>query len=106
MALTFSSTLRFKVDKKFVTITAVTLDNSYPTGGEAITANQLGLGTVEAAAVMGTPSGFGFEFDVANMKLKAYYADYDAVADGALIQVPNGSAVLDTIVVPLIAWGT
>jgi hypothetical protein len=36
-------------------------------------------------------------FDRANLKVKAFYADYDAVADGALIEVANDTDIATTI---------
>lgn len=62
---------------KRVTFTSVTFDNSYPTGGEPITAAQLGLSRVDFAlcnikAVGGTVNVANAYFDQANMKIKIY----------------------------------
>ena len=65
---------------------SIAFDSSYPTGGEALdgTGNETFL-HVQAQAT----SGYVFQWDPANQKLLAYYADNDAGADSALIQVPN-----------------
>lgn len=54
------------------TLHTVTLDSSYATGGEAVTANNLGLGTVLHASV-GCNAGYVGEYDISNAKLKAYW---------------------------------
>ncbi len=59
---------------KFATLWAivadVTLDNSYPTGGNALTPESFGLRTIEF--LIASPSGgYFFEFDHTNKKLKA-----------------------------------
>jgi hypothetical protein len=69
-------------------IVKLTFDASYPTGGESLTATDVGLTAINF--VLPTPfAGYVFEYDYANAKLLAYYQDADAVADSALIQVPN-----------------
>ncbi len=63
---------------------SVAFDSSYPTGGEAI------IFPFTPDIVIITPaSGYIFEYDYTNAKILVYYFDYDAVADGAAIQVPN-----------------
>ena len=54
------------------TLHTVTLDSSYATGGEAVSANNLGLGTVLHASV-GCNAGYVGEYDISNAKLKAYW---------------------------------
>ena len=48
--------------------------------------------------------GFVFEWITATSKLKAYYADYDAVSDGALIELPGSDSSLDGKTVRLKVW--
>lgn len=62
------------------TISTVTMDSSYVTGGESVTANQLKLGTVIHASV-GCNAGYVGEYDITNSKLKAYWVDTST--DGA-----------------------
>lgn len=68
-------------------------DGAYPTGGTAIEAalrTALSKGTVDVFAVIPQDcGGYWPVWDEANNKLKVYYHDYDAVADGPGIEVPN-----------------
>lgn len=48
------------------------------------------FGTVTAVTFSGcSDSGHVFRWDDANNKIECFYADYDAVADGALIECPD-----------------
>ena len=81
----------------------VTFDASYATGGLALTVDTLGFD--EVLAVYSHPvSGYVFEYDAANAKLKALFADYDAGADGVLIE-STASADLSAITVNLMVVG-
>lgn len=70
-------------------------DNSYPTGGyqfDTYVTAQLGTDNNDALPVGVTPNDCGGYVPVyvpSTGKLKIYYADYDAVADGPLIEVPD-----------------
>lgn len=71
-----------------VTVTDITLDSSYPTGGEAVTAANLGLSTVLFAicnvkAVSGTVNIANAYYDQANSKLKIYDETPGEVANAA-----------------------
>ena len=61
-----------------VTQTDVVFDSSYPTGGESLTASDLGLTYVDFAIakvkVNGTGSVVNVTYDIANKKLIAYTA--------------------------------
>lgn len=61
-------------------------DSSYPTGGEAL---DLAANARIEFAFFSPTAGYSIAWDRGNQKAIVYYADYDAVADGALIQVPN-----------------
>lgn len=103
MAISVSQVFINRAGKKRQVVTNVTMDASYPTGGEAITAAQLGLATVDHVSCS-TNTGHLAQYDKTNAKIKLYYADYDAVADGALIEVPNTTDV-STVVVTCNAFG-
>lgn len=80
----------------------IAFDSSYPTGGEALdaTANE------QLDYVFCThQGGYSFAWDAANQKLLAYYCDYDAGADGPLIQVPNTTDLSALTAVPFIGVG-
>lgn len=75
----------------------IDFDSSYPTGGEAMDLSSYFPVALKAVFIE-NKAGYVFAYDYANKKVLAYYADYDAVADGALIQVANTtdlSAVVD-----------
>lgn len=103
MAIGVSQVFVNRAGKKRQAVTEITMDSSYPTGGEAVTAAQLGLATVDVA-LCSTNTGHIAQYDKANAKIKLYYADYDAVADGALIEVPAATDVA-TVVVTVVAFG-
>ncbi len=103
MAISASQVFVNRAGKKRQAVTLITMDASYPTGGEAVTAAQLGLATVDVAMCTSN-TGHVAQYDKANAKIKLYYADYDAVADGALIEVPNTTDV-SAVVVTVMAFG-
>jgi hypothetical protein len=83
----------------------VDFDNSYPTGGEEMDISTMLNGADLKGVVFENKSGFVFEYDYTNSKVKAYYADYDAVADGALIQVAATTDLSAVTDVRFLAWG-
>lgn len=106
MAVTVTDIARTVFGNKRAVVAEITFDSSYPTGGEPLTAAQLGLASVDAvfpaAAVNSTPLALGVRYDKANAKLLAFYGDNDAGADSGLIQVPdttNLSAYSATVLV-------
>lgn len=66
----------------------IALDDDYPTGGEALTAADFGLTQIYDLAVQ--PND-GYVFQWSDGNLIAYYADYSASADAALIEVANNA---------------
>lgn len=86
-------------------------DASYPTNGESFVdsasnkiAAFLPKGQVKLV-LFEQKAGYVFEYDYTNDKVKAYYADYNAAADGALIEVPNTTDLSALTDVRWIAWG-
>ena len=61
MALTINSQKRYTIGARWETITNITLDTKYPTGGYALTGTTLGLplGLVDVVSPQ-APSGFGY----------------------------------------------
>ena len=80
------------------------MDSSYATGGEAVTAAQLGLGSIETLVLNQAEDGYVFHWDASAETIIAYYADYDAVADGALIEVAS-TTDLSSVVIEFVATG-
>lgn len=97
MAVTVTQKARHKFGNGYQIVSDVVLDNSYPTGGEAITAQQFGLTVLEF--VLPSPSGgYLFEFDHTNSKLKAFnpraaIANTLAVTTPALSHAAGATAV-------------
>lgn len=73
------------------TVRTVVFDTAYPTNGESLTANDLGLSKVDFAiptvAVAGTGSVTGLHYDTANSKLKAFTAAAEVANDTDLSAV-------------------
>lgn len=106
MAPTVAITNRGRLDSYNVAFVNFTWDATYPAGGEAITANSVGMGTIIGVIPMGNPGGAVYAWDAANSKLLAFYADYNAAQDGLLIDIAVGdTAILDGVVVPLMVIG-
>lgn len=87
------------------TVTRVTFDNKYPTGGEATTPEDLGLSRVvfaQAEVVHGTESAekrvTNADYDVANEKLKLF--------DSATGKELANEADASKVVVQVVAWGS
>lgn len=55
-------------------------DDAYPTGGEAVAPGDVGLTRIDDALIAPT-AGFVFQWDRANLKVKAYWVDTST--DGA-----------------------
>lgn len=72
-------------------VVELTFDSSYPTGGEALTPAMVNgfEGDIDWLICIGDSGGYVFDWDNTNGKIKAYWADYDAVADGALVEVAD-----------------
>lgn len=69
--LSIGAITRVKTGNKMMTITPVTFDDSYPTGGEALTKAQLGLTAINTVFAI-PASGYTFAYDATNSKLLAY----------------------------------
>ena len=72
MALTFAENKRVKMGNAYAVAANITFDSSYPTGGEALTAAAFGLNAI-SLMLCETASGYMFQYDYSNAKLKAYY---------------------------------
>lgn len=79
---------------------SIAFDNSYPTGGESIT-----LPFTPVLVIIEPSAGYIFQWDYDNKKVKAFYADYDAVADGELIEVADTTDLSALDDVRFVAFG-
>ncbi|WP_457556326.1 hypothetical protein [Candidatus Pyrohabitans sp.] len=87
-----------------VVIAEIAFDTSYPAGGEPLTASDLGLTKIDHISIE-PKSGYIFEYDYANSKVKAYYADYAAASAGPLIEVPDLTDLSAVTGVRVMAYG-
>jgi hypothetical protein len=55
------------------TLTIITFDSSYPSGGETLTASDFGMTEIYGVSVIGDCGGYQFNYDQSNLKLKVYY---------------------------------
>lgn len=72
----------------FTTLRSVAFDNSYPTGGEAVSDVQLGFSLKPDFVEIPPKSGYVFEYDAAAKKIKVYVEEAVA-AGGPLVEVAN-----------------
>lgn len=72
MSLTITRKGGFKLGNGYANAFDITFDSSYPTGGEPLSAAQLGLTNV-SLVLAETASGYLFQYDYTNAKLKAFY---------------------------------
>lgn len=82
----------------------IAFDNSYPTNGEALLLTQIGLSVVDQMKLF-PYKGYTPEWDGTNKKIKMFYADYDANADGALIEVADTGDLSTVTALPFEAIG-
>src|SRR5262245_55193525 len=100
MALVFS---KHPIHTKFALLTfgplkagffEITFDNNYPApGGEAYSVTDFkGFSSIDALFILDTNAGGKIvEHDRVNKKFVVKFFDYNSVAAGAAIEVPNGS---------------
>ena len=104
MALTIDVIKRGVTRSGKMVVADLDFDSSYPTGGEPLTPEDLGLSAIDFL-IAEPAAGYLFEYDHTNEKLIARHFDYDAVADGAAIQVPNTTNLSAVTGVRVIAFG-
>jgi len=90
--------------KQRVSVTTITGDSSYATGGYAITANQVGFSRITAVLAVGANTGYVPTWDATNSKLKVFYGDNNNASDGPLIEVPAATD-LSAVSFTVLAFG-
>ena len=96
MALTFVDDARSVIRNKRMVVASVTFDSSYPTGGEPLTASDLGLNTIDYLSAT-TDGSNAVTWDKANNKLKVFTAAGAEVAN---------AVNLSAVVVRILAIGS
>lgn len=76
-------------------VVRLTFDSSYPTGGEAIAAADLGLSRIDALFIQPT-SGYVFEYVASTGKIKAYLTGTSAAVLDEVANATNLSTVTAT----------
>lgn len=71
MAVTVTTKKRIKLGNAFAVLADIAMDNSYATGGEPVTEQQFGLTTLDLV-LPSASSGYDFEFDHINKKMKVF----------------------------------
>lgn len=107
MALAFSAVTTIKAGNMIGKVVDVTFDNSYPTGGEAVTAANFGLaGIVHIPDCLGivTTSAYAIHYDATNAKLMVFQGDNDNGADAPFVEA-NSTRDLSNVVARVTAWG-
>jgi hypothetical protein len=90
--------------KQRISVTTITGDSSYATGGYAITANQVGFSRITAVIAVGANTGYVPVWDATNSKLKVFYGDNNNASDGPLIEVPAATD-LSAVSFTVLAFG-
>lgn len=88
MALTNDNFVKTVFGNKKVRVFDTDFDSSYPTGGEALSAADMGLRKAELV-VANPKNGYTFSYDYANGKLLAYQGDNANAAAAPSVQVAN-----------------
>lgn len=89
--------------KQRVSVTTVTGDASYATGGYAISGNQVGFNRITAVVPVAN-TGYIPVWDATNSKLKVFYSDNNNASDGPLIEVPAATD-LSAVSFTVLAFG-
>lgn len=72
--------------KQRISVSTITGDSSYVTGGEPITANQLGLTRITSLIPVASTGGYVPAWDQTNSKLKIFQGDNANAASGPLVE--------------------
>ena len=84
------------------TIKRIQFDSSYPTGGEALTAGDLGFTAIHAIMIDTETSGYVAQYDYSNEKVEVY----EAGADGAALDEVGNTTDLSAVYIRVVAYGT
>lgn len=106
MTLTYNVLSKSNARGSRINLVEITYDNSYTTGGLALSANNCGLNTI-TSLVAGPVSSAGYipSYDRTTGKLLALFGDNTNAASAPLIQVTNATD-LSAVKAILIVFGT
>ena len=83
------------------TIKTITFDNSYPTGGESISAADVGLESIALVLLSPDHNGYVAQFDYSNSKISLW----EAGADGAALDEFGNTGDASAVVVRAMFYG-
>ena len=83
------------------TIKRIQFDDSYPTGGESLTAGDLGFTAIHAVLIDTESSGFIAQYDYTNEKVEVY----EAGADEAALDEVGNTDDLSALYIRVVAYG-
>lgn len=92
-------------DRDVQNVVTITFGNgvlTYPTGGVPLTIAGLGLRSAVSSFKFidgAHANGYVYKYDLTNNKIVMYYADYAAVASGALIEVDASVAPASAVII-------
>lgn len=105
MALTVAVTRRVVAGHQNIVTGTLAFDSSYPTGGESLTAANLGLRTIDLMLIQPSAVGFLYSYDYTNSKVQVYTQGYAHGTGGAVTMddypVTAGPGVTGSISVSL-----
>mgnify|MGYP001257859423 CR=1 FL=1 len=78
--MTITNLNRVKLGNRFAVTATVAFDSSYPTGGESLTAEELGLVSIDMLLAEAYATAHILKYDHANSKLMLYEIDTGAFA--------------------------
>lgn len=111
MALTLGTQKKFSEGARWKTVTPITVDTSYPTGGWALTPTQLGLpmGLVDEVYVTyngkTAAGGVTFVYDTANQKLMAFGGAASGAVQAEITNATNLSGDFTNLQVVAVGQG-
>ena len=92
LAITITLTKSYRNSAgEHVRIGTIAFDTSYPTNGESLTATDVNLSVMRNVQVQ-TTSGYLFEYDLTNSKVKAYYASGSPAVANAAVTLDTGAS--------------
>ena len=88
MALTLTPIYKGKFSDRYLNIYTCVFDSSYASGGEAITANSIGLGQIDVIVPLASISGHVVIWDSTASKLRAFVDGSTAAVTGSTAAGP------------------
>lgn len=110
MALTLTPIYKGKFSDRYLNIYSCVFDSSYASGGEAVTANELGLGAIDVVIALPTITGRVIVWDSTASKLRSFVDSSTSSVTGSTLAGPvlaesSAGTDLSAVTTQLIAIG-